>query len=152
MWTSHHIQDMERLFLRQMPNLHSCRKVCEFGAATIFGASEQARGRSSAFHSFAQAYPSYDLVDSKSQGIWKGSIFTPAKGTIDGYMLENWHDGTAHYDGLFVNSWTNSSQVPLTLAEPCHSVAEINASYHYEHSQRDSDQQFSSCHGLSFII
>lgn len=88
-----------------------CRVSCNFGTPSILGASSAARNNSQALQSFVYNYPSLDLVDSHTDTLWKGPIFQPVKGTFDGYLLDNWHDGKAVYDGIFVNSLPNSSQV-----------------------------------------
>ena len=92
-----------------------CRAVCDFGAPTILGATADARSNSTALQSFTSSYPSFDVVDSRAESVWKGPIFQPVEGTIDGYLLDTWHDGKAVYDGLFVNGWSNSSKVTPSL-------------------------------------
>ncbi len=87
------------------------RAVCDFGAPTILGATADARSNSTALQSFTSHFPSFDLRDSGADKIWKGPIFQPVDGTIDDYLLQHWHDGQAVYDGLFVDSWGNTSKV-----------------------------------------
>lgn len=62
--------------------------------------------------SFAASYPNFDLIDSHTDAVWTGPMFIePLEGTLDGYLLDNWQDGRAVYDSLFVNSWGNTSKV-----------------------------------------
>ena len=90
------------------------RVTCDFDAPTIYGASPGARNATEALQAFKLAYPAIDLVDSKADKVWRGPIFQPVDGTLDEYLLNTWHNGKAVYDGLFVDSWANTSGVSIS--------------------------------------
>ena len=124
------------MFCNVFKSVLHCRQVCEFASSTIFGASEQSRSNSTAMQSFMASYPVSDLIETTAERVWRGSIFTPVDGTIDAEMLNRWHTGSPSYDGLFVNSWSNSSKV---LPDPTRTgIAPKQGYYHPCHAEQNN--------------
>ena len=79
-----------------------------------FAASAGARANSTGLASFLDSFPRESVTDTKQQKLRKG-IFGILNGTLESYLLNNWHTGHRAYDALFINSLSNSAQVSQAL-------------------------------------
>lgn len=90
-----------------------CRDSCLRGRAALFGAAPDARANSSALAAFQQAFPPELLQDTGESRQWEGPFFVPAAGTLDGWLLDHWFDGTAQYDALFMQNFSSTTEVQV---------------------------------------
>ena len=76
-----------------------------------FAASAGARANSTGLASFLGAFSSDSVTDTKQQKMYKGPFGILTNDTLESYLLKNWYTGHRAYDGLFINSISNVSQV-----------------------------------------
>ena len=76
-----------------------------------FGATAAARTNVSATAAFLDGYGTGGTLDTGTQRLWDGPFFAPAEGTLDGWLLDAWHGGTARYDALFLQNVTGADTV-----------------------------------------
>ena len=76
-----------------------------------FAASAGARVNSTGLASFLNAFPADSISDTKQQKLFKGPFGILTNDTLDSYLLKDWYTGHQAYDGVFVNSISDTPQV-----------------------------------------
>jgi hypothetical protein len=90
----------------------ACRDTCLRQRPALLGATADLRANASAaLNVFRGAYPADMLQDTGEVRLWSGPFFVPAAGTLDGWLLDHWFNGTAHYDALFLQNLTSATEV-----------------------------------------
>ena len=88
-----------------------CRHVCLMDKPAAFAASPGARANSTGLASFLDAFSGDSIADTKQQKLYKGPFAIFTNDTLESYLLKNWYTGHRAYDGLYINSLSNSPQV-----------------------------------------
>ena len=82
-----------------------------------FAASPGVRANSTGLASFLDAFSSDSIADTNQQKLYKGPFGILTNDTLESYLLKNWYTGHRAYDGLYINSFSDSPQVSQPVSD-----------------------------------